>query len=313
MIVASEAEDAWCPPTFSPSRVVAQVVGVVDHPGGEPQHFLFQLMESGEFVGGDHRRALMECGPISLSHGTRAAIRDRKPAMESADRQCDIAVVGAGPAGLAATIALRAAGWHVVCAGPAPDPARPDRRTTALLGGSVRFLERIELWEALREAAAPLRVLRIIDRTGRLLRAPDIAFDVAEICEEAFGYNIPNAILTAALLKRLGEAHLPTAGVEALEPDAEGVRLRLPGAEALRARLVVGADGRNSLCREAAGIGTRSWTYARPPSPPISATPAPIAAPAPRCIIPPARSPWCRCRATGRALSGWNARPKPPG
>jgi 2-octaprenyl-6-methoxyphenol hydroxylase len=181
--------------------------------------------------------------------------------MEGSEKLCDIAVVGAGPAGLAAAIALKGAGWTAFCAGPAPDPAKPDRRTTALLAGSVRLLESLGVWEAVREAAAPLRVLRIIDRTGRLLRAPDIAFDAAEIGEEAFGYNIPNQALVAALLARLGDAHLPTAGVEAVEASSDGVILRLAGGDGLRARLVVGADGRNSLSRTAAGIGTRHWAY----------------------------------------------------
>jgi 2-octaprenyl-6-methoxyphenol hydroxylase len=174
---------------------------------------------------------------------------------------CDIAVVGAGPAGLAAAVALRQAGFDVVCTGPAPDPGKPDRRTTALLGGSLRFLESLGLWDSVRDAAAPLRTLHIIDRTGRLFRAPDIVFDAAEIGEEAFGYNIPNDVLVRALLDRLGDAYLPIAGVEAVETDSESVRLSLPGEQRLSARLVVGADGRNSLCREAAGIGTRSWTY----------------------------------------------------
>ncbi len=183
--------------------------------------------------------------------------------MESLERFCDIAVVGAGPAGLATAIALRQAGWNVVCAGPAPNPSAPDRRTTALLGSSVRFLEGLGIWEGLRQAAAPLRVLRIIDATRRLFRAPDVTFDAVEIGEEAFGYNIPNEILVRALFDRLGEAHLPVNGVESAEADDEAVRLKLPGGETLHARLAVGADGRNSLCRTAAGIGTRSWTYAQ--------------------------------------------------
>jgi 2-octaprenyl-6-methoxyphenol hydroxylase len=181
--------------------------------------------------------------------------------MKRPDNLQDVVVVGAGPAGLAAAIALRQAGWDAVCAGPGPDPARPDRRTTALLGGSVRFLEGLGLWEALAQSAAPLRVLRIVDRTGRLFRAPDIAFDAAEIGEEAFGYNIPNAVLVEALMARLGDAHLPTPGIEAVEPGDRAVQLRLPGGRIVQARLAVGADGRNSLCREAAGIGARSWAY----------------------------------------------------
>ena len=181
--------------------------------------------------------------------------------MERVEKQYDIAVVGAGPAGLAAAIALCKAGGSTVCVGPAPSPAKPDRRTTALLGGSVRFLEALGLWGRLQNAAAPLRALRIIDRTGRLFRAPDIVFDAGEIGTEAFGYNIANEVLLAALLEQLGEAHLATPGVEALETEADGVRLKLAAHEAIRARLVIGADGRNSLCRQAAGIAAHSWSY----------------------------------------------------
>jgi 2-octaprenyl-6-methoxyphenol hydroxylase len=181
--------------------------------------------------------------------------------MNSAPEHRDIAVVGAGPAGLAAAIALRQSGWNVVCAGPAPSPDKPDRRTTALLGGSVRFLDGLGLWSAIREHAAPLRTLRIIDRTGRLFRAPDTGFSAAEIGEDAFGYNIPNETLTCALMTALGEAFLPTPAVTGLSAGGESVRLDLSEGRFLRARLAVGADGRNSLCREAAGIAARSWSY----------------------------------------------------
>jgi 2-octaprenyl-6-methoxyphenol hydroxylase len=181
--------------------------------------------------------------------------------MTQAEKHCDIAIVGAGPAGLAAAIALRQAGWDIVCAGPLPSPDRPDRRTTALLSGSVHLLERLGVWEGLRDHAAPLRRLHLIDRTKRLFRAPDIAFDASEIGADAFGYNIPNQTLIAALVEKLGEAHLPTPGVTAVETSGEAVRLVLPDAPALRARLAIGADGRNSLCRQAAGIDTRSWKY----------------------------------------------------
>jgi 2-octaprenyl-6-methoxyphenol hydroxylase len=182
-------------------------------------------------------------------------------AMTQTEKRCDIAIVGAGPAGLAAAIALRQAGWDIICAGPLPSPDKPDRRTTALLSGSVQLLERLGVWEALRDHAAPLRRLHLIDRTRRLFRAPDIAFDAGEISAEAFGYNIPNQTLIVGLLDKLGDAHLPTPGVTAVETGSEAVRLVLPDGPAIHARLAVGADGRNSLCRQAAAIEARSWKY----------------------------------------------------
>jgi 2-octaprenyl-6-methoxyphenol hydroxylase len=174
----------------------------------------------------------------------------------------DIIVIGAGPAGLAAALAFRRAGLDCVCVGPRSDPGRPDRRTTALLGASVRLLnERLGVWDTLRTRAAPLRTLRIIDRTGRLLRAPDTVFDAGEIGADAFGYNVPNVDLTGALLAALGDGLIASEGVTAISAIQKGMRVRLAEGRELRARLAVGADGRNSLCRESSGIGVRTWSY----------------------------------------------------
>lgn len=179
----------------------------------------------------------------------------------------DAAVVGAGPAGLAAAIALASVGCRTIVAG-APyncDPDRPDTRTTALLRASVQLLDNTGAWERCREQAAPMRTIRIIDNTGRLLRAPEVTFDCAEIGGEPFGFNIPNTALVAALRARAGEIpHLTlveTAGVTSIENRDNRGRLLLAEGEEITARLVVGADGRQSSCREAAGIGVNRWAY----------------------------------------------------
>ena len=44
--------------------------------------------------------------------------------------------------------------------------------------------------------------MRIVDDTGRLWRAPEVKFDADEIGLEAFGYNIENRHLVAALEQR---------------------------------------------------------------------------------------------------------------
>jgi 2-octaprenyl-6-methoxyphenol hydroxylase len=88
-----------------------------------------------------------------------------------------------------------------------------------------------------------------------------MVFDAAEIGESAFGYNIPNTQIVAALTDALGASFIATDGVTAIEPVGGAMRLSLVDGRHLGAKLVVGADGRQSLCRQAAGIQTREWRY----------------------------------------------------
>ncbi len=171
----------------------------------------------------------------------------------------EIAVVGGGPAGLISAVALAAAGAETLLIAPR---AAPDHRTTALLASSVKALETLGVWQACRPHAAPLRKLRIVDDTQRLFRAPETLFDAAEIKLDAFGYNIENRHLVAALEARVSELELPRISAPALAvtSDAEGVTIK-HAEGAVRAPLVIGADGGHSLCRAAAGISTRRRTY----------------------------------------------------
>ena len=123
-------------------------------------------------------------------------------------------VIGAGPAGLTAAIALAVGGIETVLV--AKRPERPDNRTSALLAGSVAALEVLGVWDACRAHAAPLRTIRLVDDTRRLLRAPEISFSADEIDLEAFGHNIENRHLVAALWDRVdaasGLTHIDCAG-----------------------------------------------------------------------------------------------------
>ena len=96
----------------------------------------------------------------------------------------DVAVVGAGPAGLAAALALAHVGADVALIGPAPPKASAasgETRTAALLASSVDLLKALHVWPALAPHAAPLEAIRIIDASRSLLRAPDIEFKASEL------------------------------------------------------------------------------------------------------------------------------------
>lgn len=177
------------------------------------------------------------------------------------DSIADVAVVGGGPAGLVAALALSCAGRSVVHLAPPPPT---DRRTSALLQGSVELLDRLGVWAAVRPQAAALRTMRLVDGSRRLLRAPETRFDASEIDLDAFGWNVENHVLTTALAARVADE----SAIRSLDAVARQVTVRAGCAEILtgdgdllRARLVVGADGRRSLVRDAAGIATRERRY----------------------------------------------------
>lgn len=180
----------------------------------------------------------------------------------------DVAVVGGGPAGLAAALALAKPGRRVLLAAPPHRPAgpNPDRRTAALFTGSIAFLRHLGVWEALAPVSEIITAIRLIDGREAFFKAPEVMFTAAEADLEAFGYNVPNEELAEALSLKARAAGsgidaLDTAGVAEVETGGEFARLKTKEGQVYAARLIAAADGRNSICRHAAAITTKSWTY----------------------------------------------------
>jgi 2-octaprenyl-6-methoxyphenol hydroxylase len=178
--------------------------------------------------------------------------------MSSESDRFDVAVIGGGPAGLSVAIALSQAGARTALVARRLPYA--DNRTTALLGASVDFLDGLEVWSRCAGDAAALKTMRLVDDTGRLIRAPEVRFSSDEIGLDAFGYNIENRLLIKALDERAAELTNLTrfdAEAETVMPGDDTVAIRTAGGQSLSVPLVVGADGRHSMCREAVGIEVR--------------------------------------------------------
>jgi 2-octaprenyl-6-methoxyphenol hydroxylase len=177
----------------------------------------------------------------------------------------EIAVVGGGLSGLSLAIACAAAGIETVVI-DREDPAKfrdaaYDGRTTAIAFGSQQVLKAIGVWDDLAPHVQPIREIRVADGDSPLF----LHYDRAEIEAEALGYIVENRLLRGALQAR-AEA-LPSltldapSAVEQVDFGAAQARLSLSDGRHLTAALVVGADGRNSPMRAAAGIKTWRKSY----------------------------------------------------
>lgn len=188
----------------------------------------------------------------------------------------DVIVSGASYAGLALARALvdalggeiriglvdrQAAPLRTAAAGRATDP-----RAFAVSAGSRRMLEVLGVWPALADRAQPVTRIEITDSALEAgVRPVLMTYDNDIGGGEAGSHIVPGV----ALLEALAASLEPVASVSVLDGvEAASMRLVDGAAEvvladgrALRAGLVVAAEGRRSRLRESAGIKVVGWTY----------------------------------------------------
>ncbi len=181
-------------------------------------------------------------------------------------KAADILIIGGGVPGLALAALLAQAGMGVAVAEKYPAPAlkktRPGGRTSALMQGSVNILKAAGAWDDAAPSGEELKILRIIDDSGA--KPTQVDFRAEEIGLDAFGVNMPNDILRAALgesAKKNKKIRFIEAALTGYETDEFGVTARFEDDSTVTAKLIAGADGRNSLTRELAGIETWQRDY----------------------------------------------------
>lgn len=187
----------------------------------------------------------------------------------------EIAIVGGGLVGLSFAAALKDAGVSVMLIDAAPLATPPERRAPSRTGhvlesgvdarvsainpSSHDFLCRIGGWPGDDVACAFTR-MSVADARG----TGHIEFDAGTAGEDALGYIVPNRAVVAALTATLQASPIELrAGtrIDRIASSPEGYELVLADGDVVRCRLLVGADGGNSIVRKACSIRSLSWKY----------------------------------------------------
>ncbi|SDD94824.1 2-octaprenyl-6-methoxyphenol hydroxylase [Paracoccus isoporae] len=179
----------------------------------------------------------------------------------------DVVIAGGGLNGPALGLALAQAGLQVAVVDAAPERARADQgfdgRAYALALASVRLLRAIGIWDELDGQSQP--ITRVVARQGRSGPADPLGlfFDAAEIEEGVLGHMLEDRFLYRALMDAMNGrlSHLAATEVTGQQADPGGIDVTLSDGRVLRARLLVGADGRHSGVAARAGISRTGWDY----------------------------------------------------
>ena len=184
--------------------------------------------------------------------------------------RADVIILGGGLVGLTLAIALDRHGLTSIVIDPA-DPASQltphyDGRATAVSSSSWRMLQAIGVGDRILGQGCPIRSIRVSEG----LAPGGISFDPAGEDPEAgdddpLGMMFENRLLRATLR----DCALAAERVNLLMParpgdvvrDVNGVRVALEDGRLVAAPVLVGAEGRNSPIREAAGIPIARWSY----------------------------------------------------
>lgn len=188
----------------------------------------------------------------------------------------DIAIVGGGPAGGLASLALAAQGFSCALI-DAADPvamreASFDGRTSAISYASARVFKRLGLWDEIASDAEPIRDILVTDGRAKsrfsegAVSPFSLHFDSRELGEDQpLGWIVENKIIRDTLFDAIEASERVALFAPALRAATAfhpgEALVDLADGRRLAAKLVIAADGRRSLLRAEAGIKTNDWRY----------------------------------------------------
>lgn len=182
----------------------------------------------------------------------------------------DVIVAGGGLNGPALALALAQSGLSVTVVDAAPARQRAtdsfDGRAYALALASQKLLGAIGVWTGIAGDAQPMMEVKAADGHAGEGAAPFfLHFDSRELDQSPVGYMLEDRFLYRAFLDAMETSPKITLiheiQVTAQEVEPGGIAVTLSDGRVLRAKLLVGADGRRSGVAERAGITREGWDY----------------------------------------------------
>jgi 2-polyprenyl-6-methoxyphenol hydroxylase-like FAD-dependent oxidoreductase len=179
--------------------------------------------------------------------------------MSGVPEKVDVAIVGAGPAGLALAIGLAQRGRDFVILDALPE-AQNTSRAAVIHAGTLEALSQLNIDQELVDKGIKVRTFRIRDRSKVLLHADFSALASPTPFALMIPQNESEALMTACLSSLGHQVHRShrVVGVDLADDDA---RVTTDTDLQIRARYVVGTDGEKSTVRAAAGIPFPGETY----------------------------------------------------
>lgn len=179
----------------------------------------------------------------------------------------DVCIVGGGMVGSACAVGLAQLGLSVALVErymPKPFAAEqaPDLRVSAISYSSERFFQELGIWPHVENMRlCPYKRLSVWEK-------PDARtdFNCADIGVSHLGHIVENRVIQLASHQRLDSlANVSCFWQQAIKSIElkPSVKVTLDNDQLIEAKVLIGADGVNSLVRTCANIGVQGWNYSQ--------------------------------------------------